>query len=83
MPYISKARAIQYKYPNPNLQTIEIPKKYSLKDAQIWLQGHGFLYKNYRETVNFYRFIQNDVIRGARYFSDKLPNDIIFVYQQY
>ena len=83
MPYISKTRAREYGYPNPNLQTIQIPDKYSLTDAQIWLEGHGFLFKNWRKTKNFYRFMQNDVIKGAEYYSDKLPNGIVFTYQKY
>lgn len=83
MPYISKKRAIEYGYPNPNLQTIQVPDKYSLNDAQIWLREHGFLFKNWRKTKNFRRFIQNDVIKGADYYSDTLPNGIIFTYQKY
>jgi hypothetical protein len=83
MPYISKEKARQYKYPNPNIQTIEIPKTFTLSQARTWLKQHGFLYKNYRRTTNYMRFIQNDVIKGAEYYSKKLPNGVIIVSQKY
>ena len=83
MTYISKKRAIEYKYPNPNIQTIQVPNTYSIKEAQAWLKRNGYLFKNYRSTENYNRFIQNDVIRGAEYYSKKLANGIIITYQKY
>jgi len=83
MPYISKKRAIEYGYPNPNLQTIQVPDKYPISEAKQWLKEKGYLYKNYRKTENYNRFIQNDVIRGAEYFSKTLPNGVILTFQKF
>ncbi len=84
MPYISKQKAIKYGYDNPNIQTIQVPKKLgSVEEIQKLLSDNGYLFKNWRETKNFYRFIQNDVIIDANYFSKKLPNGIIITYQKF
>lgn len=83
MPYITKDRAIKYGYDNPNIQTIQIPDSYSIPEAKNWLKNNGYLFRNYRKTKNFTRFIQNDVILGAEYFSKTLPNGIIITYQKY
>ncbi len=83
MPYISKNRAIHYGYDNPNLQTIQIPNTYSIKESQKWLKANGYLYRNYRETKNYHRFIQNDVIKDAEYYSKTLPNGIILTFQKF
>ena len=83
MPYISKKRAIEYGYPSVHIQTIQIPDKYSINDAKEWLKQNGYLYRNHRKTENYNRFIQNDVIRGAEYYSKKLKNGIIITYQKY
>lgn len=84
MPYILKQKAIKYGYDNPNIQTIQVPKKLgSVEEIQKLLSDNGYLFKNWRETKNFYRFIQNDVIIDANYFSKKLPNGIIITYQKF
>lgn len=84
MPYISKKRAREYGYENPNLQTIQVPKNFgTISEIKHYLEKHGYLFKNWRQTKNFYRFIQNDVINNADYFSEKLPNGIILTYQHY
>lgn len=83
MPYLSKKKAIEYGFPNPNLQTVQIPDKYSIIDAKKWLKENGYLYKNYRKTTNYNRFIQNDVIRGAEYYSKTLPNGVILTFQKF
>ncbi len=98
MPYISKQKAIKYGYDNPNIQTIQVPKKLGSVDRreeiQKLLSDNGYLFKNWRETKNFYRFIQNEhlrcntpkelyVIIDANYFSKKLPNGIIITYQKF
>jgi len=70
-------------YPNRHIQTILIPDKYSIEDAQKILKENGYLYRNYRTTDNFNRFIQNDVIKGADYFSKKLKNGVVYIYQQF
>ena len=84
MPYISQEKANRYGYDNPNTQTIIIPKnKFTLEEAQNWLKQNGWLYKNWRETINYYRFIQNDVVNGANYYSNKLNNGIILITQKW
>lgn len=83
MPYISKKHAREYGYPSTHIQTILIPDKYSIDEARNYLKKNGYLNKNYRTTDNFHRFIQNDVIRGAKYYSKKLNNGIVYVYQTY
>lgn len=83
MPYITKDRAIKYGYPNPNIQTIQIPFSFSVSEAKKWLRKNGYLYKNYRKTANYNRFIQNDVIKNAEYYSKKLDNGIIITYQKF
>jgi hypothetical protein len=83
MPLISKARAILMGLPNPSLQTIEVPDTFSLKEGKEWLKTNGYLYQNYRSTKNFKRFIQAYDIKGAQFYSKKLPNGIILVFQKY
>jgi zona occludens toxin (predicted ATPase) len=83
MPYISKKKAIEMGYNNPNLQTIQIPDKYPITEAKKWLKQNGYLYRNHRATSNYNRFIQNDVIRGAEYYSKTLPNGIILTFQKF
>lgn len=70
-------------YNNPNLQTIQVPNKYTISEAQEWLKDNGYLYKNYRKTDNYNRFIQNDVIRNAEYYSKKLKNGVILTFQKF
>lgn len=84
MPYITQAQATKLNYPKKLLQTILFNKhKYSLKEAREWLKEHGYLNKNYRRTTNEIRFIQNDVIKGAKYYSKKITPDIIFIFEEY
>lgn len=83
MPYISKKRALEYGYPNTNLQTIQIPDYYSITDAKRWLKDNGYLYKNHRKTANYNRFIQNDVIHNAQYYSKTLKNGVILTFQKF
>lgn len=84
MPYISIEKATQYGYPNPNIQTIQFPKvNFNLHDSKYWLQRHGYLYRNHRDTKNYHRFIQNDVIIGAHYYSKTLPDGVILTFQNY
>lgn len=83
MPLITKAKAKQMGISHKSLQTIEIPKTVSLKDSRDWLKSKGYLYQNHRLTKNFRRFIQAYDIEGADYYSKKLPNGFILVFQHY
>ncbi|NTW90400.1 MAG: hypothetical protein HGA35_00355 [Erysipelotrichaceae bacterium] len=83
MPLISKKRANEIGLPNPSLQTILIPNVYSITWARKWLMDHGFLYQNYRQTKNINRFIQAYDVRGASYYSKKLSNGVVMVFQSW
>lgn len=83
MPLITKAQAKLMGLPNPSLQTIEIPKEFSLKESRDWLKKHGYLYQNYRTTTNFRRFIQAYDVKNASFYSKKLNNGIVLVFQQF
>lgn len=83
MPLISKAQAKLMGLPNPSLQTIEVPKGYTLQESRDWLKTHGYLYQNYRTTTNFRRFIQAYDVKGASFYSKKLPNGVILVFQEF
>ena len=83
MPLITKSQAELMQLPNPSLQTAEVPKSFSLKDARQWLKDNGFLYQNYRSTTNFRRFIQSYDVKGASFYSKKLPNGVVLVFQKW
>jgi hypothetical protein len=68
---------------NPNLQTIQIPDSWSINESKRWLQQHGYLWMNYRNTENYHRFVQTYDIKGAEFYSKKLSNGIILVFQRY
>ena len=68
---------------NPSLQTIEIPKEISLKDSRNWLRKHGYLWQYHRLTTNMRKFAQTYDIAGAEFYSKKLPNGIVLVFQRY
>ena len=83
MPLITQSQAELMKLPNPSLQTVEVPKSFSLREARDWLKKHGFLYQNYRSTTNFKRFIQAYDVKGASFYSKKLPNGVVLVFQNW
>lgn len=59
MPLITKAKARQMGIMNPSLQTIEIPKSWSLTQSRNWLKEHGFLWQYHRNTTNFRLYHRN------------------------
>lgn len=83
MPLITKEEAANKGIPRNSLQTIEIPREFTLKQSREFLKNNGYLYQNYRTTKNFRRFIQNPDIKDAKFYSKKLTNDIILVFQEY
>jgi hypothetical protein len=83
MPLITKSQARQMGISNPSLQTIEIPKKWSVPDSRNWLKEHGYLWQYHRLTTNFRRFAQTYDIAGAAFYSKKLPNGVVMVWQKY
>lgn len=83
MPLITKIKARQMGIMNPSLQTIEIPKSFSLKDSRDWLKSKGYLWQYHRNTTNFRRFAQTYDIKDAEFYSKKLPNGVVMVWQRY
>ncbi len=83
MPLITISKAKEMGIMNPSLQTIEIPKTISLKDSREWLKSHGYLWMYHRNTTNFRRFAQTYDIKDANFYSKKLPNGIVMVWQKY
>jgi hypothetical protein len=83
MPLITKAKAKQMGISHKSLQTIEIPKTISLKDSRDWLKKHGYLWQYHRLTTNFRRFAQTYDIKDATFYSKKLPNGFVLVFQEY
>lgn len=83
MPLISIEEARLKGFPKKSLQTIEIPRDFTLKESRNWLKTHGYIWQNYRTTKNFRRFIQAYDIKEAKYYSKKLNNGIVLVFQEY
>ena len=82
MPLITKAKARQMGIKNKSLQTIEIPKEtFTLKQGRDWLKTHGYLWQYNRNTTNFRRYAQTYDIKDADFYSKKLPNGIVMVFQ--
>ncbi len=83
MPTLTQAKARLMGIPEDTIQTIEIPLRFTLEDSQSWLKSNGYLWQNHRRTKNFRRFIQTPDIKGATYYSVKIPNNIVIVHQKY
>jgi hypothetical protein len=84
MPLITKTEAKKKGIPSKTLQTIELPKsKFNLTTAKAWLKKHNYANSYYRTTDNYYRMMQTPDIKGANYYSKKLPNGVILVFQEY
>lgn len=83
MSTISKAEARRRKIPKKSLQTILIPKTWTLAKSRAWLQEHNYITTFYRSTPNFRRFLQVLPIRNAIYFTTVLPNGVELVSQSY
>lgn len=84
MPTITKSEATKKGIPKKTIQTIELPKdKFNLRTAKKWLKDHNYANAYYRTTDNYYRFMQTPDINNANYYSKKLPNDVIIVFQNY
>lgn len=83
MPHISIAKARQEHIPHITLQTIEIPLNWSIPKSIGWLNKHGYVVHDYRETSHYRRFWQVRPIEGAKYFSKKLSNGVVFTWQKY
>ena len=85
MPIISKEIAIKAHYPIGKyfIQTVLIPDKYSKAEAVAWLEKNKLKHNYHRSTHNYNRYMQHSPVEGAKYYTDKLPNGIDYVYQKY
>lgn len=84
MPIISKSEARKKGIPSNTIQTVELPKdKFTLKQAREWLKKNGYAYQYHRLTTNFRRFMQTPDIKDADFYSKKLPNGVVLVFQKY
>jgi hypothetical protein len=82
MPLITKKQAESMGIKKTSLQTIIIPKSdFTVSKAKEWLKKHGYLWQYYRTQANTYRFAQTYDIKDATFYSKKLPNDIVLVFQ--
>lgn len=85
MPTISRAEAVKRGYPTDKwfLQTILFNKRMSKKQAVDWLNKHGHSHNYYRTITNFHRFMQNNPVRGATYFTQMAGPNVELVFQRY
>ena len=83
MPVISKSEARKKGIPKKTLQTIEIPKTFTLKQSRDWLKKNNYAWHYHRLTTNFRRFMQTPDIDNAKYYSKKLNDGIVLVFQEY
>ena len=69
--------------PKRTLQTILIPRTFTLAESKRWLKEHNYVNSYYRTTKNFRQFMQTFPIEGSKYTSKVLPNGIELVSQLY
>ncbi len=64
------------------IQTILIPRnKFTLSDAQKWVINNGFANKKVDLAKHYFRFRQFDPIPNAKYYTKKIDNDVMLVFQ--
>lgn len=86
MPKISRDMAIARGFPVNKwfLQTILFNKELWTKDlAREWLKSNKYKYGNWRQTINFHRFMQNVDVDGATYYTKKTKDGIELVFQRF
>jgi hypothetical protein len=88
MPYITKAEAKKKKIKSNSLQTILIPRNdFTLEQARKWIENnkkkHHYKYGYHRTTSHYFRFMQENPVIGATYYTITLPNKIHLVYQEF
>ena len=63
------------------VQSVLIPKKYSVAESKQWLKDNGFKFIKVHTTKTYHRFRQFSPKKGGNYYSLKLKNGIILVIQ--
>lgn len=69
--------------PGGKVQTVLIPKTFTLKEALEWLEDHNYRHKKVDITEDFYRFRQMTPMKGGRYVTQTLPNGVEIVLHYY
>lgn len=81
MPIISKKEAKRRGYSSHGIiQTILIPREFTKKDAELWLDQNGYKRDSYRLTHHFRRFMQVNPVKKADYATHTLPNGVELVF---
>lgn len=84
MPTITQIEARRMGIPHKTIQTILFNKnQFNVQTAKKWLKEHNYVNSYYRTTTNEIRFMQTFPIKKAKYYSKKLPDDVILVFQEY
>jgi hypothetical protein len=84
MTTISLEEANKRNYTYPNIQTILFDlDKWSKDKAIKWLNKHEYIHKYHRLTKNQRRFMQHNPVENAEYYSKRLPNGIVLVFQYF
>jgi hypothetical protein len=84
MPLVSREEASEMGIPSRTLQTIEFPREtFTILAAKQWLHEHNYANAYYRITHGYIRFMQTPPIFTATYYSKKLSNRVILVWQNY
>lgn len=62
------------------LHAVLFPRlKFTFNQAKKWLKDHGYEYIHNRETPNFFRFRIRNEVKGWRFQTIKLNNEIQLV----
>lgn len=84
MPTITQAEARTQGIPANSIQTILFDRHYwTIPQAKAWLRDHKYKRGSWRRTANEIRFIQVGPIQNAAFYSKKLPNQIVLIFQEY
>ena len=82
MPKISISEAKRQGMKSGELHTILAPKEFDLQSVKDWLKQHG-LHIRHRSTKTQYRFNQRPEVIGANFYSKRLPNGLLYVFQSF
>ncbi len=64
------------------VQSVLIPKKFTLKKALSWMLENGYIIKKIDVTSNYYRFRQVSPDDSKNYYTQSLKNGIKLVIMQ-
>lgn len=82
MPRINIAEAIKRGMHSGELHTVLAPRTFDLQSVKDWLKAHN-LHIRHRTTKTQYRFNQRPEVIGAEFYSKRLPNGLLYVFQSF